>query len=120
VLVTLLVQSSSATTMTTIGLVSAGLLSFPQGVGLVFGANIGTTAAAPGDATPATTIERLAHCASELASLGARHRRATLESAGSGKLAASDAIANVDAVRLLGRRAHHAWRAAAYLAGAVA
>ncbi len=29
--------------MTTIGLVSAGLLTFPQGLGLVFGANIGTT-----------------------------------------------------------------------------
>ena len=42
--VTLLVQSSSATTMTTIGLVSAGLLTFPQGLGLVFGANVGTTA----------------------------------------------------------------------------
>jgi phosphate:Na+ symporter len=41
--VTLLVQSSSAVTMTTIGLVSAGLLSFPQGLGLVFGANVGTT-----------------------------------------------------------------------------
>jgi phosphate:Na+ symporter len=41
--VTLIVQSSSATTMTTIGLVSAGLLSFSQGLGLVFGANIGTT-----------------------------------------------------------------------------
>src|SRR5271165_5755 len=41
--VTLLVQSSSATTMTTIGLVSAGLLSFPEGLGLVFGANVGTT-----------------------------------------------------------------------------
>lgn len=36
-------QSSSAVTMTTIGLVSAGLLTFPQGLGLVFGANIGTT-----------------------------------------------------------------------------
>ena len=42
--VTLLAQSSSATTMTTIGLVSAGLLTFPQGLGLVFGANVGTTA----------------------------------------------------------------------------
>ena len=42
-LITLLVQSSSATTMTTIGLVSAGLLTFPQGLSLVFGANIGTT-----------------------------------------------------------------------------
>ena len=41
--VTLLVQSSSATTMTTIGLVSAGLLTFEQGLGLVFGANVGTT-----------------------------------------------------------------------------
>jgi len=41
--VTLIVQSSSATTMTTIGLVSAGLLSFAQGLGLVFGANVGTT-----------------------------------------------------------------------------
>src|SRR5262250_3818033 len=42
-LVTLIVQSSSATTMTTIGLVSAGLLAFSQGLALVFGANIGTT-----------------------------------------------------------------------------
>jgi phosphate:Na+ symporter len=42
-LITLLVQSSSATTMTTIGLVSAGLLTLPQGLGLVFGANVGTT-----------------------------------------------------------------------------
>src|SRR5262245_52382209 len=40
---TLIIQSSSATTMTTIGLVSAGLLTFPQGLGLVFGANVGTT-----------------------------------------------------------------------------
>jgi phosphate:Na+ symporter len=42
-IITLLVQSSSATTMTTIGLVSAGLLTFPQGLGLVLGANVGTT-----------------------------------------------------------------------------
>ena len=41
--VTLIVQSSSATTMTVIGLVSAGLLTFSQGLGLVFGANVGTT-----------------------------------------------------------------------------
>lgn len=40
---TLVVQSSSATTMTTIGLVSAGLLTFPQALGVVLGANIGTT-----------------------------------------------------------------------------
>ena len=40
---TLIVLSSSATTMTTIGLVSAGLLTFPQALGVVFGANIGST-----------------------------------------------------------------------------
>lgn len=45
-IITLLVQSSSATTMTTIGLVSAGLLTFPQGLGLVLGANVGTTGTA--------------------------------------------------------------------------
>lgn len=43
-LVTALVQSSSATTTATIGFVSAGLLSFEQALGLIFGANIGTTA----------------------------------------------------------------------------
>lgn len=40
---TALVQSSSATVLTTIGFVSAGLLTFTQAVGLIFGANLGTT-----------------------------------------------------------------------------
>ena len=40
---TALVQSSSATTVATIGFVSAGLLSFPQSIGVVLGANVGTT-----------------------------------------------------------------------------
>jgi phosphate:Na+ symporter len=42
-LVTLLVQSSSATTVTLIGFVSAGLITFPQAVGVVMGASLGTT-----------------------------------------------------------------------------
>ncbi len=42
-LVTMLVQSSSATTIAVIGFVSAGLLTFPQALGLVFGASLGTT-----------------------------------------------------------------------------
>lgn len=42
-LVTALVQSSSATTVTVIGFVSAGLVTFPQAVGVVFGASLGTT-----------------------------------------------------------------------------
>src|SRR5215469_2225389 len=45
-IITLLVQSSSAVTMATIGLVSATLLTFSQGLGLVFGANVGTTGTA--------------------------------------------------------------------------
>jgi phosphate:Na+ symporter len=40
---TAVVQSSSATTLTIIGFVSAGLLTFSQSVGVIFGANIGTT-----------------------------------------------------------------------------
>ena len=40
---TALVQSSSATTLATIGFVSAGLLTFGQAVGVIFGANLGTT-----------------------------------------------------------------------------
>lgn len=42
-LFTTLVQSSTATTLTTIGFVSAGLLTFTQAVGVIFGANLGTT-----------------------------------------------------------------------------
>ena len=38
------VQSSSATTVTAVGFVGAGFLTFPQGIGIVVGANIGTTA----------------------------------------------------------------------------
>jgi len=40
---TMLVQSSSAVTVATIGFVSAGLVSFPQAIGVLLGANLGTT-----------------------------------------------------------------------------
>ncbi|KAA8731822.1 Na/Pi cotransporter family protein [Acinetobacter qingfengensis] len=40
---TLVVQSSTATTLATIGFVSAGVLSFSQAIGIIIGANIGTT-----------------------------------------------------------------------------
>jgi phosphate:Na+ symporter len=40
---TALVQSSSATVLTTIGFVSAGLLTLRQAIGVIFGANVGTT-----------------------------------------------------------------------------
>lgn len=44
--VTVLVQSSSATTVIVIGLISAGLMSLRQAVGVMMGANIGTTVTA--------------------------------------------------------------------------
>lgn len=43
-LTTAVVQSSSATTVTTVGFVGAGLLTFSQGLGIIVGANAGTTA----------------------------------------------------------------------------
>src|SRR5690606_2088443 len=45
-LVTVLMQSSSATTAMTIGFIKAGLMSLPQAVGVIMGANIGTTVTA--------------------------------------------------------------------------
>jgi phosphate:Na+ symporter len=43
ILVTGLIQSSSGTTALTVGLVRAGLMTLPQAVGIILGANIGTT-----------------------------------------------------------------------------
>lgn len=45
-IVTMVLQSSSATTVLIIGFVSAGLISLPQGISVIFGANIGTTVTA--------------------------------------------------------------------------
>lgn len=45
-LVTAVLQSSSATTVMAIGFVSAGLMSLPQAISIIFGANIGTTVTA--------------------------------------------------------------------------
>lgn len=45
-LVTALIQSSSATTLMSVSFVNAGLLTLAQGVSVIMGANIGTTATA--------------------------------------------------------------------------
>ena len=42
-LTTAVLQSSSATTVMAIGFVSAGLMTLPQAISIIFGANIGTT-----------------------------------------------------------------------------
>lgn len=46
VLITILVQSSSATTVMVVSFVNAGLLSLAQAISVIMGANIGTTATA--------------------------------------------------------------------------
>lgn len=43
IFVTSILQSSTATTLITVSLVSSGLLSFSHSLGIIFGANIGTT-----------------------------------------------------------------------------
>lgn len=45
-LVTMVIQSSSGTTVMVIGFVNAGLMTLPQAVGVIMGANIGTTVTA--------------------------------------------------------------------------
>ncbi len=62
-MVTAVIQSSSATTVMVIGFINAGLLSLSQSIGIIFGANIGTTVTAQiisfnlsGLALPAITI----------------------------------------------------------------
>ncbi|CED92898.1 Na/Pi-cotransporter II-like protein [Romboutsia ilealis] len=41
--VTMVIQSSSATTVMVVGFVNAGIMSLPQAIGVIMGANIGTT-----------------------------------------------------------------------------
>lgn len=43
IMVTVLVQSSSVTTVMTVGFVNSGLMSLSQAIGVIMGANIGTT-----------------------------------------------------------------------------
>jgi len=75
-------------------------------------------ALADDDAGP--RVASLERDAEALADLKAAHRRATLEMVASGKLTASAAIARVDAVAVLNRLAHHAWRAVVHLERAAA
>lgn len=42
-LVTAIIQSSSATTVMVVGFVNAGIMTLPQAIGVIMGANIGTT-----------------------------------------------------------------------------
>ena len=44
--VTMIIQSSSATTVMVVGFVNAGLMTLPQATGVILGANVGTTVTA--------------------------------------------------------------------------
>lgn len=46
IIVTVLIQSSSGTTVLTVGLVNAGFMTLKQAIGVIMGANIGTTVTA--------------------------------------------------------------------------
>lgn len=46
IIVTILIQSSSGTTVITVGLVNAGFMTLRQAIGVIMGANIGTTVTA--------------------------------------------------------------------------
>ena len=46
IIVTVLLQTSSGTTVITVGLVSAGFMTLRQAIGVIMGANIGTTVTA--------------------------------------------------------------------------
>ncbi|MDZ5782976.1 Na/Pi cotransporter family protein [Marinococcus luteus] len=46
IIVTILIQSSSGTTVLTVGLVSAGFMTLRQAIGVIMGANVGTTVTA--------------------------------------------------------------------------
>ncbi|MDQ0299712.1 phosphate:Na+ symporter [Salibacterium salarium] len=46
IIVTILIQTSSGTTVLTVGLVNAGFMTLHQAIGVIMGANVGTTATA--------------------------------------------------------------------------
>ena len=46
ILLTALIQSSTAMTLLTVGFVNSGLMNLSQAVGIIYGANIGTTVTA--------------------------------------------------------------------------
>jgi phosphate:Na+ symporter len=63
------------------------------------------------------TLGQLQYCAKALGELRRAHRSETFGAVANGTLTAGDAVARVDAVRILEALAHHAWRSAAHLIG---
>jgi phosphate:Na+ symporter len=62
-------------------------------------------------------LSQLQDCAKALGELRRAHRSETLGAVANGTLTAGEAVARVDAVRILEALTHHAWRSAAHLVG---
>ncbi|MFC1697466.1 Na/Pi cotransporter family protein [Nanoarchaeota archaeon] len=73
--ITAIIQSSSATTVITVSLVSAGLISFAQSLGIILGANIGTTITAQLVAFKITAIAPIFIIIGFLMSIFGKHYR---------------------------------------------
>ena len=56
--VTCIIQSSSATTVMVVGFVNSGLMTLMQAIGVIFGANIGTTLSLDSDARRSRSTAR--------------------------------------------------------------
>jgi len=72
------------------------------------------------DGPAMSSAQRLAqvqYCAKALGDFRRAHRSDTLGAVANGTLTAGDAMARVDAVRILEALAQHAWRSTAHLAG---
>jgi phosphate:Na+ symporter len=75
---TILFQSSSATTLVTIGIVSAGLISFYHSLGIILGADIGTTLTAQLVVWKVTTISPIIVFAGGILFFTGKGRRKTI------------------------------------------
>jgi len=87
---------------------------------LAAGAAAPITPDAGTDVPAMSSAQRLAqveYCAKALGDFRRAHRSDTLGAVANGTLTAGDAMARVDAVRILEALAHHAWRSAAHLVG---
>ncbi|MDY0236488.1 MAG: Na/Pi cotransporter family protein [Gudongella sp.] len=80
IVVTMIVQSSSATTVMVIGFVNAGIMTLPQAVGIIMGANIGTTVTAQLIAFKLTDYAPLAVAIGVAIWIGAKKKKAKMYS----------------------------------------
>lgn len=76
--VTILLQSSTITTVLAVGLVSGGMLTFVQSLGIILGANIGTTMTAQAIAFDTSTFGMVLLVGGFLAMKLVRGQRTTL------------------------------------------